>query len=176
LSRATHGGAVVFKLTREGPRYLLVEAAGTPDRWVFPKGHLERRETAADTALREVTEEAGVRARPIRRLRLVEQKQEGKWICIAYFLMAYTGRAKPLDKRRVRWLGFDEAIETLDLAKSRRVLRSANRLISLPPRQRISRAASRLAKRLVRAALALLPHRRANGARRKSHARPRTRH
>src|SRR6266436_3605598 len=89
LSRSTHGGAVVFKLTRKGPRYLLVEAAGTRDRWVFPKGHVEKGETAAATALREVTEEAGVRARPIRRLRRVEQKQEGDWISIAYFLMAY---------------------------------------------------------------------------------------
>ena len=88
MSRSTHGGAVVFKLTGEGPRYLLVEAAGTRDRWVFPKGHVENGETAADTALREVGEEAGVRARQIRRLRRVEQKQEGEWISIAYFLMA----------------------------------------------------------------------------------------
>src|SRR5258708_694146 len=29
LNRSTHGGAVVFKLTGEGPRYLLVEAART---------------------------------------------------------------------------------------------------------------------------------------------------
>jgi hypothetical protein len=81
--------------------------------------------------------------------------------------MAYAGRAKPLDKRRIRWLGFEEAIEALDLAKSRRVLRSADRLITLPPRPRIRRAAARLAKRLVRAALALVPRRRSRRARRK---------
>jgi hypothetical protein len=98
-----------------------------------------------------------VRARPIRRLRRVEQKQEGKWISIAYFLMAYAGRATPLDKRRIRWLSFDEAIEALDLGKSRRVLRSADRVISLgaggeAPGQRMRRAAARFAKWLVRAA------------------------
>src|SRR2546430_5919782 len=54
LSRSTHAGAVVFKLTDQGPRYLLVEASGRRDRWVFPKGHIENRETAADTAQREV--------------------------------------------------------------------------------------------------------------------------
>ena len=127
MSRSTHGGAVVFKLTGEGPRYLLVEASGTRNRWVFPKGHVEKGETAADTALREVNEEAGVRARPIKRLRRVEQKQEGQSISIAYFLMAYSGRTTPLDKRRIRWLTFDEAVEALDLVKSRRVLRSAAR-------------------------------------------------
>jgi 8-oxo-dGTP pyrophosphatase MutT (NUDIX family) len=161
LSRSTHAGAVVVKLTGEGPRYLLVEARGTRDRWVFPKGHIESGETAADTALREVIEEAGVRARTIRRLRRVAQKQEGEWISIAYFLMAYTGRTTPLEKRRIRWLSFDEASETLDLVKSQRVLRSADRLISRgageeSPRRRIRRAAARFAEWLVLEALALL--------------------
>ena len=161
MSRPTHGGAVVFKLTGEAPRYLLVEASGTRDRWVFPKGHVENGETAADTALREVAEEAGVRARPIKRLRRVEQKQEGQSISIVYFLMAYSGRTTPLDKRRIRWLTFDEAAEALDLDKSRRLLRSADRIVSLatgvePPRHRIRRAAVRLAEWLVLGTLALL--------------------
>ena len=130
-SRSTHGGAVVFKLTGEGPRYLLVEASGTRNRWVFPKGHVENGETTADTALREVAEEAGVRGRLVRRLRRVEQKQEGESISIVYFLLAYAGRTTPLEKRRIRWLTFDEAVEALDLVKSRRVLRSADRMISL---------------------------------------------
>jgi len=161
LSRSTHGGGVVFKLTSEGPRYLLVEASGTRDRWVFPKGHVENGETAAIAALREVSEEAGVRARPIRRLRPVEHKKEGQRISIVYFLMAYAGRTTPLEKRRIRWLTFDEAIEALDLGKSRRVLRSADRLISLatgeePRRHRIRRAATHLAEWLVLGAFALL--------------------
>jgi len=176
LSRSTHGGAVVFKLTRKGPRYLLVEAAGTRNRWVFPKGHLEKGETAADTALREVTEEAGVRARPIRRLRRVEQKQEGKSISIMYFLMAHAGRATPLDKRKIRWLSFDQATEALDLAQSRRLLRSADRLVSRTAGKNsqghIRRAAARFAKWLARAALPLLARRSSRGALRRLHARP----
>ena len=117
-----------------------------------------------------------MRARPIRRLRRVEQKQEGEWISIAYFLMAYAGRATPLEKRRIRWLSFDEATEALDLVKSRRVLRSADRLISLgageePPRHRIRRAVARFAEWLVLGALALLPRRRSRGSRLKSRAR-----
>jgi 8-oxo-dGTP pyrophosphatase MutT (NUDIX family) len=159
----------VFKLMREGPRYLLVEANGKRGRWVFPKGHIEDGETAADTALRELTEEAGVRARPIRRLRRVEQKQDGRPISIAYFLMAYAGRGRPLDKRRTRWLGFDEAIEALNLEMSRRVLRSADRLVTRPAGLRIRRAAARVARRLARRVLALLPRRKR--ARRRSRAR-----
>jgi bis(5'-nucleosidyl)-tetraphosphatase len=157
VNRSTHAGAVVFKLTAEGPRYLLVEANGRRDRWVFPKGHVEDGETAADTALRELTEEAGVRARPVQRLRRVRQRQEGRRIAITYFLMAYAGRGTPLDKRRTRWLRFDEAIEALDLEKNRRVLRSADRLLTRSAGRRIRRAAARLAKRLVRRVIALLP-------------------
>jgi 8-oxo-dGTP pyrophosphatase MutT (NUDIX family) len=160
MSRSTHAGAVVFRLTRDGPRYLLVEANGNRDRWVFPKGHVEDGETAAETARREVTEEAGVQARPIRRLRRVKQKQEGKPISIAYFLMAYAGRGKPLDKRRVRWLDLGDALDALDLEKSRRVLRSADRLVTRSAGRRIRRAAARLARRLARKVLALLPRRR----------------
>ena len=157
----THGGGVVFKLTSEGPRYLLVEASGTRDRWVFPKGHVEDGETSASAALREVGEEAGVRARLIRRLRPVEHMKGGERISIVYFLMAYAGRTRPLDKRRIRWLAFDEALEALDRGKSRRVLRSADRLISgatgaEPRRHRVRRALVRVAEWLALGALALL--------------------
>ena len=158
MRRSTHGGGVVFKLTSEGPRYLLVEASGTRDRWVFPKGHVENGETAAIAALREVGEEAGVRARPIRRLRPVEHKKEGERISIVYFLMAYAGRTAPLEKRRIRWLAFDQAIEALDLGKSRRVLRAAHRLTSATlaePPGRLRRAAARLGEWAILAARTL---------------------
>jgi len=159
LNRVTHGGGVVFRLASEGPRYLLVEARGTRERWVFPKGHVEHGETAAVAALREVTEEAGVRARPIQRLRRVEQKKDGERILIAYFLMAYSGRATPLENRRIRWLTFDEATQELDLEKTRRVLRSADRLVSLATGEEprlVRRAIARLAERLLLGALVLL--------------------
>src|SRR5437867_3553871 len=159
LNRVTHGGGVVFRLASEGPRYLLVEARGTRERWVFPKGHVEDGETAAVAALREVTEEAGVRARPIQRLRRVEQKKDGERILIAYFLMAYSGRATPLENRRIRWLTFDEATQELDLEKTRRVLRSADRLVSLATGEEprlVRRAIARLAERLLLGALVLL--------------------
>jgi ADP-ribose pyrophosphatase YjhB (NUDIX family) len=147
-------------MTRKGPRYLLVEARGKRGRWIFPKGHVEGGETAADAAMREVAEEAGVRAQPVKRLRRVAQKQRGDTISVAYFLMAYAGPTVSSENRRVRWLAFDEAVEALDLGKSRRLLRTADRVV--PPVANGKRAwrrgvAARLANWLVRAGLALLP-------------------
>lgn len=173
MRRPTHGGAVVFRMTRKGPRYLLVEARGKRGRWVFPKGHVEDGETAADAARREVAEEAGVRARPVKRLRRVAQKQRGDTISIAYFLMAYAGPTVPSEDRRVRWLAFEEAVEALDLGKNRRLLRTADRVV--PPAVDGKRAwrrgvAARVADWLVRAGLALLP-RSSRGRRRRSGAR-----
>ena len=43
---STHSGGVVFRLTKSGPRYLLVEASGSKDRWVLPKGNIEKGESA----------------------------------------------------------------------------------------------------------------------------------
>jgi len=175
LSRSTHGGAVVFRLTRQGPRYLLVEASRTRDRWVFPKGRVEDGETVADTALREVAEEAGVRAQPIRRLRRVEQKQGRESISIAYFLTVYAGRTAPSEERKIRWLSFEDAIEALDLVVSQSVLRSANRTISLvtgekPARRRSRSPAARFVDWVVVGARAILP-RRPRGARKKARVR-----
>jgi 8-oxo-dGTP pyrophosphatase MutT (NUDIX family) len=159
LMRLTHGGGVVFKLTGEGPRYLLVEASGTSGRWVFPKGRIEDGETGAAAALREVSEEAGVRGRLIRRLAPVEHKKDGDRIAIAYFLMAYTGRTTALEKRKIRWLAFGEASKALDRGRSRRILRSAHRIVAAsathkPGGHRIWGRAKRLARWLWRGVLA----------------------
>jgi len=178
VRRSTHAGAVVFKLTRGGPRYLLVEASGRRGRWVFPKGHVEDGETVAAAATREVAEETGVRALPVKRLRRVVQKQRGETISIAYYLMAYSGPTAPSEKRRIRWLAFDEAVEALDLGKNRRLLRSADRIVPSPANgkrvwRRTSRVASRLTAWLVRAGRALLP-RNSRSRPRRSRARSKT--
>ena len=107
------------------PRYLVVEASGTRDRWVFPKGRIEAGESARAAALREVGEDAGVRVRLIRRPGPVEQKKEGDSIRIVYFL---------------------------HLGKSRRMLRAAHRAISATAgKRRLAEWLARAARALMRA-------------------------
>ena len=62
MTAPTHAGGVVFRGAGDEVEFLVVQARDNPTQWVFPKGHIEPGETAAETARREVREEAGVSA------------------------------------------------------------------------------------------------------------------
>jgi len=68
---------VVFKLTREGPRYLLVEASGRRGRWVFPKGHVEEEKLPPLPQRARSPKKRACAHGPVKRLRRVVQKQRG---------------------------------------------------------------------------------------------------
>ncbi len=57
--REPTAGGVVFRRNKKGDvEILLIQDA--KDRWTIPKGHIEEGETAQETALREIAEEAGI--------------------------------------------------------------------------------------------------------------------
>ena len=51
-------GAVVYRETGEQIEILLIRHKNG-GHWAFPKGHVEKKETEEDTALREIREETG---------------------------------------------------------------------------------------------------------------------
>ncbi len=55
-------GGVVYRKTGEGYEFLLGKHSGY-HKWVLPKGHIEPGETEQETAVREVEEELGVKAK-----------------------------------------------------------------------------------------------------------------
>ncbi len=58
--REPTAGGVVFRRGKSGDvEILLIQDA--KDRWTIPKGHIEEGETAQETALREIGEEAGIK-------------------------------------------------------------------------------------------------------------------
>ena len=58
--REPTAGGIVFRRNKKGDvEILLIQDA--KDRWTIPKGHIEEGETAQETALREIAEEAGVK-------------------------------------------------------------------------------------------------------------------
>ena len=119
--RPTHAGGVVFRSSADGRRYLLVRAKNPPTAWVFPKGHVEEGERAEDAAIREVLEEAGVRASIVAPLDgLIVGAQR-----IAMFLMAYEGEAGAPERERM-WLAFEHAARTLTFPESQELLAAAD--------------------------------------------------
>lgn len=57
--REPTAGGIVFRRSKKGDvEILLIQDA--KDRWTIPKGHIEEGETAQETALREIGEEAGL--------------------------------------------------------------------------------------------------------------------
>ncbi|MEK7521136.1 MAG: NUDIX domain-containing protein [Patescibacteria group bacterium] len=57
-------GLIVFRKTFEGPKYLLLYHRGS--YWNFPKGHVEKEEGSLEAAIRETTEETGLRRSDLR--------------------------------------------------------------------------------------------------------------
>ena len=70
-------------------QYLIVEASKTRGLWVLPKGHIEPGETAEAAAVREVEEEAGVRAAIVALAGESEYPAPGKPVRTIFFLMRY---------------------------------------------------------------------------------------
>lgn len=59
IVREPTAGGIVFRRNKKGDiEILLIQDA--KDRWTIPKGHIEEGETAQQTAVREIAEEAGL--------------------------------------------------------------------------------------------------------------------
>lgn len=58
LKREISAGIIVFRRTREGPKFLLLYHGGS--YWNFPKGKIESEERSLAAALRETKEETGL--------------------------------------------------------------------------------------------------------------------
>jgi 8-oxo-dGTP pyrophosphatase MutT (NUDIX family) len=59
--REPTAGGVVFRRDKGSKEIEILLIQDAKDRWTIPKGHIEEGETAQQTALREISEEAGVK-------------------------------------------------------------------------------------------------------------------
>jgi 8-oxo-dGTP pyrophosphatase MutT (NUDIX family) len=128
----THAGGVVTRIVDGQREYLLVEASKVRGLWVLPKGHIEPGETAEAAAVREVEEEAGVRAAIIARAGESEYAVNGKPVRTMFFVMRYLADASAAEERARAWHRYEDALNMLHFDNLRRVLMQARAVTETP--------------------------------------------
>jgi 8-oxo-dGTP pyrophosphatase MutT (NUDIX family) len=128
VSRYSHAGGIVTRTVDGEREYLLVEARRNRGEWVLPKGHIEPGETPEAAAVREVQEEAGVRAAVIARTGESVYAVDGQPVRIVFFLMQYQGEASHQEDRACAWRQYEDALRLLRFDDTRRVLMEAHAL------------------------------------------------
>jgi 8-oxo-dGTP pyrophosphatase MutT (NUDIX family) len=125
----THAGGIVHRQQDGDVVVLLVRASREPHDWVLPKGHIEAGETPAQTAQREVREEAGVDARPTEYLgALAFERPGGERVHVGLFLMRFVGNVPAQEDREIRWCSFREAAKLVVFDSTREMLDAAERM------------------------------------------------
>jgi 8-oxo-dGTP pyrophosphatase MutT (NUDIX family) len=126
-------GGVVFNADREIVVIVPTRRAADGSRVLaLPKGHPDGAESAAEAALREVREEAGVDAEVIESLGQVKYwyQRSGKRIAkvVEFFLLSYlSGDVADHDHEveAARWIPAEEAVGTLTYDGERQMVRKA---------------------------------------------------
>ena len=122
IVREPTAGGVVFRRDQDGAvEFLLIQ--DHKDRWTIPKGHIEEGETAQQTAIREIGEEAGLkdvevlgwlgkihfRYRRLEKLVLISQQ---------VYLMRVRTDGNEIQKEEwmngIKWFKFQDALEVIE--------------------------------------------------------------
>jgi 8-oxo-dGTP pyrophosphatase MutT (NUDIX family) len=120
VRREFSAGGVVVRRVRGQWKLAAIRPAGKEDVWALPKGLIGRGESAADTAVREVTEETGVEGRLVEKLGDVRYVYtwagERVFKVVSFFLLRYSkGRLGDVpatfrhEVAETRWLALEDA-------------------------------------------------------------------
>jgi 8-oxo-dGTP pyrophosphatase MutT (NUDIX family) len=126
-------GGVIYRISGQRVEYLLVTSNSNRERWIIPAGHIEDGETAAETAIREVEEEAGVRAKIVTDLGTFQHfwyRNHRKIILNTHlYLMDYLAVVTPdPEGRQVGFYTYEEIRELNLWDESKVVIEKADRI------------------------------------------------
>lgn len=123
IVREPTSGGIVFRLTKDKKDIEVLLIQDSKNRWTIPKGHIEPGETAKQTAIREIGEEAGLHHLQVltwlgkihfkyRRLdKLVLMTTQ------IYLVRALDNSEKPTKEKwmnGIRWFTFPEALDAIE--------------------------------------------------------------
>jgi 8-oxo-dGTP pyrophosphatase MutT (NUDIX family) len=140
VRREFSAGGVVVRRIRGAWHMAAIRPGGREKVWALPKGLVGEGEAPADTALREVTEETGVRGRLVEKLGDVRYVYvwEGERVfkIVSFYLVRYSaGRLGDItdefrhEVAETRWLPLDDAPRLLTYKGEREMAAKALQLI-----------------------------------------------
>ena len=128
-------GAVVFKMHKDGPKYLILHyQAG---HWDFPKGHQEKNENEQQTTAREIKEETGIEdadfVEGFKETINYYFKREEQTIHkeVIFFLVKSSTEHVELSNEHIgyAWLSFDNASRKLTFNNEKELLNKAHHFL-----------------------------------------------
>jgi bis(5'-nucleosidyl)-tetraphosphatase len=132
-------GAIVFHQSDGKVSYLLLKHRNGL-HWGFPKGHVEAGESEAETALREIYEEAGLRVKLRAGFRTTVEyaPSQGAWKEVVYFLGEASNLEVSYQEEEVGdycWAEYETALKLLTHENNRGLLREADQFLMSNPRR-----------------------------------------
>jgi 8-oxo-dGTP pyrophosphatase MutT (NUDIX family) len=125
MSPVAQAGAIAVRKRHGRVEFLVVGSRNNPGQWIFPKGHVERGETDAEAAARELEEEAGVTGDVLAPVGTSLYTSDYGDVRVKYFLVRAVGRTLPEERRPARWLPFDQARALLTSNDAKQLLEKA---------------------------------------------------
>lgn len=126
----SHAGLLCFNHCGQ---ILLVSAIGNNKCWLFPKGHIEKGETAATAAVREALEEAGIVATALSKIGNTSFIHNTEDVSVEWWSGFAIRKIRhelvedyaETDFRESKWVNVDEALELLSFDDLKVMLRRA---------------------------------------------------
>ncbi len=121
-------GAVIYR-KHEGETEILIIRHKNGGHWAFPKGHVEKKETEEETALREIREETGLKVKLDTGFRecVRYSPKPGVMKDVVYFAAKAESdkvKAQPEEVLDIRWERPEEAMEQVTFENDREILRA----------------------------------------------------
>ncbi len=122
-------GAVVWQEDPAGRPQVLLIRHQNGEHWAFPKGHVEKGETEADTARREIWEETGLKVKLDTEFRQVVTYSPKPQVMkdVVYFAAKPTGgelRRQEEEVLAIAWCTLAQALEWVTFENDKQVLQS----------------------------------------------------